>query len=212
MWLSVKALREVQIDRALRQKPYLVFDIGGWELNIEFVNAGRSIPGLNPAFVAKKFPNLPENAESVRLINSPDQDGFYGKLLNCGTGPALSTKVTWVAKKVKIGSEEFEINARKRKEPIYDIDLNSMPTVPSFIIPNEQAELTRIPTFIEKDIEKKITSVEGFFKIECVDTSGKSYVFKQEFFIFMDYKGDSSKGMPPRFHVTFGDPIDDIDD
>jgi len=30
MWLSVKALREVQTDRRLRQMPHLAFEPGGW--------------------------------------------------------------------------------------------------------------------------------------------------------------------------------------
>lgn len=58
MWLSIMALREVQTDRKLRQKPYLGFDIGGFRLSVEFVKAGKSIPGLNPTYVEKMFPNL----------------------------------------------------------------------------------------------------------------------------------------------------------
>jgi hypothetical protein len=210
MWLSVKALREVQIDRKLRQKPYLVFETGGFRLPIEFVKAGKRIPGINPSFVEKMFADLPDDAESIRLKVIPNNDGiaeptFYGKLLNCGLGPALATKTTWIPSKIRIGSEEFAIDEKKLSEPLYDKRLNSMPTIPSFILPNESAELSRIPTFIEKDFEKKITMVDGFLQIECKDLAGEVYSFKQLFYIFVKHKSDGES--EPYFHVTFRDPI-----
>lgn len=147
MWLSTKALREVQNDRKLRQKPYLGFDTGGFRLPIEFVKAGKRIPGLNPAYVEKMFPNLPDDAESVRLKGIENEDGsigprFYGEVTNYGLGPALSTEVTWVPVKIWIGSEEFIISGEKLSEPPYHKDLNSMPTIPSHILPSKQASNT----------------------------------------------------------------------
>ena len=210
MWLSVKALREVQMDRKLRQKPYLVFETGGFRSPIEFIKAGKSIPGIRPEYVKKMFPNLPTDAESIRLKDLPNEDGsikptLYGKLLNCGLGPALSTKVTWIPRKIRIGSEEFLIDEKKLSEPCYDKLLNSMSSIPSFILPNKSAKLSRIPTFIEKDFEKKITMVDGFLQIECNDLAGDVYTFKQPFYIFMNHKSDEVD--KPYFHVTFRDPI-----
>lgn len=80
MWLSVKALREVQTDRKLRQKPYLGFEIGGYHLSVKFVKTGKRIPGINPQYVEKMFPNLPEDAESVRLKEIDKKDGTIDPL------------------------------------------------------------------------------------------------------------------------------------
>lgn len=211
MWLSIKALREVQSDRKLRQKPYLGFDIGGFRLPIEFVKAGKRIPGLEPTYVEKMFPKLPDDAESVRLKGTENEDGsigptFYGELRNYGLGPALSTEITWVPEKIWIGSEKFLISGKKLLEPPYHKDLNSMPTSPSHILPSKKATLSGLPTFIEKDFEKKVTKVEGFFEIECKDTFGEKHIVKQEFYVFTHYKLTK-----PYVHVTFGDLIEDVD-
>lgn len=67
IWLSVRALREVQTDRKLRQRPYLGFEIGGYDIAIEFQKAGRTIPGIDPDFVKKMFSDIPEDVESIRI-------------------------------------------------------------------------------------------------------------------------------------------------
>ena len=47
MWLSIRALREVQRDRRLRQMPHLAFEYeGGGIYYIEFVKIGRAVPGI----------------------------------------------------------------------------------------------------------------------------------------------------------------------
>src|ERR671939_496086 len=87
MYLSTKALREVQRDREARQAPFLAFEIGGWRKTVDFVQAGAAIPGFNPRYVARVFPNLPLDAESVRLRGKP-RDWSYGTLKNLGAGAA----------------------------------------------------------------------------------------------------------------------------
>lgn len=108
-------------------------------------------------------------------------------------------------KKIWIGSEKFVISEKKLLEPPYLKDLNSMPTSPSHILPGEKAMLSRLPTFVEKDFEKKVTKVEGFFEIETKDVFGEKHMVKQEFYVLTNYK--STK---PYVHVTFRDLVGDI--
>ena len=127
-----------------------------------------------------------------------------GTCRTSGTGPALSTRVTWSAEKIWIGSEQFVIDQKKGSEPLYGPVLNQMPTDPSHISPGGSATLTRLPTFVDKDHEKKITRVDGILLIECQDLSGKAKVAKQEFNLFTFYRSAT-----PTVHVTFGDLIFD---
>lgn len=212
LWLSVRALREVQMDRQLRQMPHLAFETRGEEIRVQFVKAGKTIPGINPPYVMKMFPNLPADAEAVRIWYEQNQDGsirggFYGLLQNFGTGPALSTRVTWDARTISIGNEQFVIDEKKRLEPLYRAELNAMPTIPTHISPGGKARLSRLPTFIDKDYEKKITRVDGILLIECQDVFGKRHTAKQQFYLFTNYKPT-----PPTVHVTFGELVRDVDD
>jgi hypothetical protein len=203
LWLSVKALREVQTDRKLRQRPHLAFETGGWKLPVEFVMAGKRIPGVNPAYVEQAFASLPNNAESIRLLDRKSQSGkpiFYGQLKNFGSGPALLTHITWIPKVVWIGSEKFVLDDKKLSEPLYSGPLNRIPSCPSHIAPSAEAELSRLPTFIEKDFEKKITRVEGNLLIECQDVFAETLSIRQKFYLFTNYKEN-----PPSVHITFGD-------
>lgn len=206
MWLSVKALREVQTDRKLRQMPHLMFDYGGQRLQIEFVQVGRSVLGIDHKYAEKLFHDQPKDAESITLKTEPGEGSRrkvisqYGKLKNYGLGAAFSAEVTWIARKVRIGSEEFYIDSKKLLEPQYSKELNCIPSSPSHILPGEVAEFFRLPTFIHKDFEKKISEVEGILLIECEDLYGGKHITNQKFFIFMDYGTES-----PTIHITFGD-------
>jgi len=208
LYLSTKALREVQIDRRQRQTPHLAFETGGYRYPIRFVKAGKRIPGINPKTVELLFPNLPEDAESIRLDEKINDDGKIinpidiGVLKNYGSGPALSTNATWIPLEVWIGNEEFKLDEKKLSEPVYSTSLNNMPTVPTHILPNEKAGLPRLPTFIEKDIEKKLTKVKGMLRIEATDVFGNLTQFQQEFYLFTNYKEGQ-----PWIHVTFSDLI-----
>jgi hypothetical protein len=200
--LSVRALREVQRDRELRQSPFLAFETGGWRRTVKFVRAGATIPGLNPGYVKEIFPNLPPSAESVRL-DAPEgelQKSFYGRLTNFGSGAALGARVTWLAQEVAIGQDSFEITEAMRVQPPYTEDLNEMPLDPGHILAGEVAQLTRLPTFIEKDIDKKILRVDGRLQVRCTDVAGKPYSFEQAFHLSTAYSES-----PPRVHVAFGD-------
>lgn len=208
MWLSVKALREVQIDRRLRQMPHLAFDYGGQHLPIEFRKIGRRVLGINPRYAEGLFRNQPENAESIGLKSEPSEGGRsevmrrYGTLRNYGLGTAFSAEVTWIARRVRIGSEEFDIDSKKSLEPQYSEELNCIPASPSHILPGEVAEFVRLPTFIHKDFEKKISEVEGTLLIECEDLYGGEHITNQGFFLFTHYGSES-----PAIHITFTDLI-----
>jgi len=209
IWLSIKALREVQTDRKLRQMPHLAFETGGYYLHIEYQKVGKTIPGINPEYVEKMFPDLPDNAESIRIKDKKKEDGrveigFYGRLKNYGLGSALLTEVTWIPYEIGINTEKFSLDDKKLLEPPYQKALNNMPSCPSHILSNGEAKLSRLPTFIEKDFEKKITSVEGVLEIKCEDVFKEKHVTKQQFRLLTDYKSDI-----PAIIVAFGDLIHD---
>jgi hypothetical protein len=204
MWLSVKALREVQIDRKLRQMPHLAFEIGGSTYKIEFSKAGTAVGGIDPKYAQKVFKDIPRDAESISLKTGKGGEIIqeYGKLKNYGTGPALSTEVVWIPQKVKVGAEVFEITKEKMLEPHYSRELNCIPASPSHILPGEVASFFRLPTFIQKDFEKKIKEIKGFLKIRCEDIFNGVHTEYQEFFLFTDYNSDN-----PNIHFTFGDVL-----
>jgi hypothetical protein len=205
IWLSTRALREVQTDRKLRQRPFLGFEIGGYDIPIEFQKAGKTIPGIDPEFVKKMFPDIPEDAESVRIKQEKDQHAspqtrFYGQLRNYGLGPALSTTVTWIPTEIWTEQKKTQMDRRKLLEPQFMEVLNCMPSVPSHIMPGSTAALARLATFIEKDFRKTITRAEGTLRIECKDVFGINHTVNQTFYLFTYYKTD-----PPHAHVTFSD-------
>lgn len=208
IWLSIRALREVQIDRKMRQRPYLGFEIGGYNIPVEFQKAGRTVPGIDPDFVKKMLSNIPENAESIRIRPKKSEHGnlettFYSQLRNYGLGPALSTTVTWVPEQIWTGSDEKSLGSEELQEPQYQEVLNCMPSVPSHISPDKEARLARLPTFIEKDYRKRIVKVDGFLKIGCKDVFGERHLVSQAFYLFTYYASDQ-----PHVHVTFGDFIE----
>jgi len=138
IYLSVKALREVQADRKQRQRPHLAFEFGGYRYSIEFKKAGKRIPGMNPKFVERLFHDLPKDADSIRIKRKKNEDGSenplrIGRLKNYGLGPALGTSVTWIPENIHIGSEVFKIDKNKLSEPLYHSDFNTMPALPSDI-------------------------------------------------------------------------------
>lgn len=207
LWLSVKALREVQEDRAQRQRPYLMFEPAPIRLTVQFRKIGRRVPGINPASAERLFSQMPSSAESIDIATRDRDDGkkqpiFYGRLKNYGLGPAISCTVTWVPQLVQIGTEEFLIDDRKLADAPYLRGLNELPTVPGHIEPGVIAELTRLPTFIVKDWEKKIARVEGVLEIRCEDVFGRSHCTLQEFTIFTGYQES-----PPCVHVVFSDLV-----
>lgn len=207
LWLSISALREVQLDRKLRQKPFLAFEPGGHRMPIEFKAMGKSVPGLNPAFVQKTFSDLPINAESVRLLKVKREDGsqnliLYGHLKNYGLGPALCTEIVWIPKSIWVGSEEFSIDEKKLLQPIYHKDLNTLPASPSHILPGEESKLSRLPTFIVLDVEKKLTRVDGVLEIAYEDVFNQKHKTMQEFHLFTNYNNEH-----PNVHVTFSDLV-----
>ncbi len=208
MWLSVKALREVQIDRKIKYLPHLAFEPGGWKLPIEFRKVGPAVAGIEPKYAREAFKNIPSDAKSISLKTKKLADeneqiiSMYGKLRNYGSGPALSTHVTWIARKIKVGIEDFEITKDKLREPRYSRELNCIPASPSNIMPSETANFFRLPTFIQKDHEKKIAEVDGILEIACTDIFGRKQVTNQKFHVLTNYGSDNSS-----IYMTFGDVI-----
>jgi hypothetical protein len=207
IWLSTKALREVQLDRKLRLSPFLAFEPGGHSLPVEFVKAGRRVPGMNPEYVEKVFADLSSNAESVRLRSKEGKLCKYGTLKNYGLGPALQTEITWTPKAIKIGREDFTINDDKLEEPIYGKIFNTMPADPTHLAPSGEGQLTRLPTFVEKDCDKKITEVRGALDICCQDVFGEKHNSYQKFRLATHYTDHE-----PYIIITFGDMLINFSD
>lgn len=211
LYMSVRALQEVQADRKLRQLPHLVFEPGGHRFPIVFAKPGRRIPGKNPKYVEKVLHDLPEDAEMIRVKDFPKRKGgpwYFGRLYNYGLGPALDTCITWIPLKIWFGSESFLLDKAKLAEPRYDSMLNSIPAIPAaHIFPSGEAGINGLPAFIYIDVEKKITEVRGMLEIECKDVYGQVHITRQEFLLFTGYKEPE-----PYIHVTFGDVVKNSSD
>lgn len=185
LYFSTRSLREIVLDRHQRQRPHLAFEPGGFQYHIVFVKDG------------------PKGEELVRVVG----DKFIGRLKNYGLGPALSTNVTWVAREIWVGDERFEINQRKRQEPIYAFSNNQVPTHPIHILPDREAGLTHLPEFIVRDYEKKITRAVGVLLIETRDVFNNKIRFESGFRIITNYKDANSNVI-----VTFGDHAEDYEE
>src|SRR5690606_25267227 len=94
-------LREVQNDRRDRQRPYVLFNRGGYEVPIEELG-GVAVPGLNPEFVWTQVGHLAPGSKALKLgKNEHGELALYGSLRNVGSGPAIDVKVSWLASHVK---------------------------------------------------------------------------------------------------------------
>ena len=195
-----KTLREVQYDRRLRQAPFLTFEPGGWGIPVTLVKTGLFIPGVNPAHVHEVFKDLKSDADTVQIKESDEDPLLYGRLINAGVGPALSVNILWVPEELKIGRDSFQVSSAKLTEPAYGSALNNMPAMPMMIAPGKTSEVSRLPSFIVMDIDRKLKKVSGRLEIACTDTSGTTYVAHQQFLLATDYQSEQ-----PMIYVTFGD-------
>jgi hypothetical protein len=202
IFLSIRALREVQEDRRFATRPYLSFEPGGYMVPVVFVRVGRRIPGVEPSAVEAAFPLVAENAEAVQIKDREDGPCNYGELRNLGSGPALEVSVTWYAEDLGIGSETFYVDGTKRRQPLYGPNFNEMPSLPSHIAPGDRAQMSRLPTFIDKDVERKLATVEGYLALRCLDVQGRKHLAHQKFRIETAYRE-----LEPHVWVTFGDML-----
>ena len=204
IWVAVRTLREVEHDRKLRLRPYLVFDTGAHVIPVAFRKGGPFVPGVEPSYVEKIPAHLPSDGESVVIGESKDGLSIhFGHLKNHGAGPAIEASVTWVPSRVWIGKESFAIDSTKLQEPLYSRSLNWMPLIPSHIEPGAKARLSRLPAFIVKDYDKKVTRVDGYLQISCQDIFAGAHEVKQEFRLFTKYASPS-----PEVTITFSDLVD----
>jgi hypothetical protein len=108
--------------------------------------------------------------------------------------------VWWIPQEIKIGRDTFQVDANKLSEPAYGRSLNSMPVNPRVIFPGASSELTRLPSFIVMDVDRKIKKVSGYFIISGVDLARAAYTTRQQFWM-----STSCRAEKPTVHVTFGD-------
>jgi hypothetical protein len=196
-----RTLREVQHDRRLRQAPFLAFEPGGWLVPVKFSETGLAIPGVDREYVRKVFKDLPTPVRTVQIRDEPDKPLIsYGRLLNAGSGPALTVQIHWIPDEVSIGRDRFRVDSEKLKEPVYGSDLNTMPVEPMMVSPGANSQLTRLPSFIVMDVEQKLTEVLGVLIISCIDISGETYEVRQRFRLATDYQNKE-----PGVYVTFND-------
>lgn len=203
LWFSTKALREVQIDRKLRSRPYLSFEPGGYLFPITFKTIGPKLHGKDPIAMKEIFGYLPADGESIVMDDRKSEDGrwqmvTYGTLRNHGSGPALNICITWKADKIYMGFDTFDIDDKKINEPLYNHDLNTWPSLPRNLHPAEDATLNCIPAVIVKDYDRKIKRIDGHLVIKCTDVYGDLYEFTQGFHLFTEYERS-------HLHVTFYD-------
>jgi hypothetical protein len=133
--------------------------------------------------------------------------GFQYPIVFVKDGPKGEELVRVVAKEIWVGDERFEINQRKRQEPIYALSNNQVPTHPIHILPDGEAGLTHLPEFIVRDYEKKITRAVGVLLIETRDVFDSKIRFESSFRIVTNYKDAN-----PNVIVTFGDHAEDYDE
>ena len=183
MYLSVKALREVQIDRKQRQKPHLGLSLFGMQVPIEF----KKIP---PRMLFRFMPNnlatklmtdLPENAKCVSTKSGGIGIGI-GEIINFGLGPALSVSINYIV--IELEGEFDNVNLG---DPIYRREFNRGSTFPSHILPRQKADIIEIPLFIILDIEQRIRKVKGIIEISCHDVFCEKHIVKQGFVLLTGY-------------------------
>ena len=192
LYMSIRALREIQADRRLNKAPYLAFEPGGQRYPIDFTlltEEEQREAGISTL----------ENPSSIGLKTEGDRITYeYRGLRNYGLGPAIHARIIWIPAKVWVGTESFQIDDTKLLELKYRRELNTIPASPGHILPNQEATFFRIPSFIQLDYERKITEVEGIIEIECLDIFRQKHVTRQRFYLHTGYKDD-----PPYIHFTF---------
>ena len=212
LYYTRRALEEIQKDREINHLPFLYFEPGGYQYPIKFKNIGNRIPGIEPSSANKILSYLPNDKESVLLDMKVDEKGVIekvitiGNLKNYGVGPAFTIYVKWIPQKIYFGNDGFEVGSKKLEEPIYRDDLNTMPCMQGNLLPNESSGIVRLPLFIEKDYERKISRVDGVFEITCKDIFNKNHKFIQNYYLFTNYNGEEGKQRDkPSVHITFLD-------
>jgi hypothetical protein len=198
LFMATKAIREVQIDRRLNKAPYLAFEPGGQRYPIEF----------NEVENTELIKRIGAEGKSITLAGLKTNNGKitneYHGLKNYGLGPAIHTQITWIPQIVWVGTERFRIDEKKLTEEKYRRDLNTIPASPSHLLPEQEATFFRIPAFIQRDYERKMTRVSGYIEIAYLDLFKEKHVTQQKFIIFTGYKDN-----PPYIHFTFLDIIFD---
>lgn len=181
IYVSKKTREDLQRDRDLRIFPMLAFQPGGNHISLAERTFQYRISGLNPEYVESTFRGISANASILDIKD--DKDGsqrIYGALVNHGQGSAFDVRVTWVAEKLFIGSDEFTVDKKQLESPRFGAAANEMPSVPSHISSNAEAFLSRLPTFYLLDLNHIVNSIEGHVIIQYRDLLGRSLETVQE--------------------------------
>jgi hypothetical protein len=185
-WMSTRALKEVQHDRVINQRPFLLFDYGGHQARIE----------LKKRDDGKEYASFYWPALETVGIHVPT----VGRLRNLGTGPAVAVKLQWIVEEISIKGEKFKIDDAKRKEPQYSLQFNQNPIMVSHLFPNQESGYHLLPRFISQDFSRKIEQAEGYLIISYQDTFNNKHRTLQKFYAFTDYEKLT-------FHTTFSDLV-----
>jgi hypothetical protein len=195
MALSRRALYETRLERQWRLSPFLYFQTGLKGVPVEIVaGAGHAIPGINPESASKLLGHINGIAGSDSIL--PREP--YGELVNVGQGAAVEVTVAWLTERVVTADGTTPDKALLSKR------LNVMPAVPRVIRPGEYGQLTRLPSYIVKDIGHNLVEAHGYLEIACKDLGGSHHVRYQSVHLWIDW----SREFTPIVDVTFGDQVE----
>ncbi len=209
-YISIKTLREIKKDRIFSQKPFLMFQVGGYPDKVKFERIGKRSPGFAPAYIEAELKDIPDNAISIlRDISITDKKTIntFGVLRNYGNGTAFEVNITWIPKVVWLNEEKFVIDKEKLKEPKYSKKNNTRRVWDNALPPNESTGIVNWPMFIEKDYNLQITRVDGYLEIHYQDLLNNKYKTLQKYYLFTSYNDEK-----PSIHVTFSGTFHDIEE
>jgi len=173
-YFSRKSLEELRLDRRKAQRPYLVFEGGGYLIHISFMQV--------------------ENESSSRVYPyKGDREGYVqnykiGRLINYGPGTAFEIEIKWKAEDVWQNGQRLLVSDLPHDEKVnYTISNSTFPTNHTNLAKNQETWLLHFPYFITKDLERKITRIDGKLIIECNDSLGNKSTTIQVFRVFPRY-------------------------
>ncbi|TQS41795.1 hypothetical protein [Cryptosporangium phraense] len=172
-----KTLREVRIDRKLRVRPFVAFQMGGEQILIGSRTFRWRIGGLDPDWVEKNFAHIPEDAEVLDLESAH----LYGELENLGGGVAIGIQTVWTPDEMGIAGEMFSLGSDKLEQLKYAKHVNTIAPIPAILKGGESAQLGRLPTFLVLDLEKQLTEINGHVELLYKDLEGDTFSTRQRF-------------------------------
>ncbi|MES2472799.1 MAG: hypothetical protein V4601_08160 [Pseudomonadota bacterium] len=189
LFIGVRTVLEQRRQREQAIKPFLLFDIGGYGVPIEFRDSS-AIPGIQLERALQLTKNRPTGANSMSATEE------WGVLRNHGQGPALEVRVIFRAYRVFTSFGCRVLEKAERKAFPYSPSLNNVPPTPSNISPAAAGSFRRLPTPLVVDYDHALKRIDFVVEIRCKDTLGNPHVRYQGLRVFAD-------NMPGKITTTF---------